>query len=288
MQDKPMVSVIMATFNEPKLFIEASIASILNQTYSNLELLIADDSTNPETVKVINDFAASDSRVIVIRKAERMGFVNALNEALHLAKGDLIARMDGDDISVPQRFEIQLRYAAGHPEVDVFGGDMDIIDENNEKKSERHYPTTPAAIQRKFIFRSPFAHPTLMFKRKIIDAGFHYNPNYKKAEDIDFLMRLYKNGYAFGNTGEKLLRYRVVGNLQIKRSRDQWIYNHKARSENFIWSKPLFSSASWFASLLYQYVPESLVTYIYKRENTDKYVPLEDRGSMLRFISRVF
>ena len=180
MPNKPMVSVIMATFNEPKAFIEASIASILNQTFSDLELLIADDSTNPETVKVIDDFAASDSRVVVIRKAERMGFVNALNEALNLAKGDLIARMDGDDMALPKRFEIQLRYAAGHPGVDVFGGDMDIIDEQDVVQSERRYPTTPAAIQRKFIFRSPFAHPTIMFRRRIIDAGIRYNPEYKK------------------------------------------------------------------------------------------------------------
>lgn len=267
MQNKPKVSVIMATFNEPKPFIEASIASILNQTFRDLELLIADDSTNADTVKVIDDFAASDDRVVVIRKPERMGFVNALNEALNLAKGDLIARMDGDDIAVPSRFEAQLRYAAFHPEVDVFGGDMDIIDENNQVQSERRYPTTPDAIQRKFIFRSPFAHPTLMFKRKIIDAGIRYNPYYKKAEDIDFLMRLYKNGYVFGNTGEKLLRYRVVGNLQNKRSRDQWIYNHKARSENFIWSRPLFSSASWLVSLAYQYTPSFIVTMFYNREN---------------------
>lgn len=267
MQNNPLISVIMATFNEPKQFIEASICSILNQTYRNLELLIADDSTNVDTIKVIDDFAGKDNRVVVIRKKERMGFVNALNEALSLAKGDFIARMDGDDISMPERFEIQLKYSEKHPEVDVFGGDMDIIDENNQVKSDRHYPISPSAIEKKFIFRSPFAHPTLMFRRKVLDAGFRYNPIYKRAEDIDFLMRLYKNGYVFGNTGEKLLRYRVVGNLQNKRSRDQWIYNHKARSENFIWSKPFFSTASWLVSLAYKYTPSFVVTMFYKREN---------------------
>lgn len=267
MQNNPVVSVIMATFNEPEQFIKASIASILNQTYSNLELLIADDSTNSVTVKAIDNFAASDNRVVVIRKAERMGFVRALNEALNLAKGDFIARMDADDISDLKRFEIQLRYAADHPDVDVFGGDMDIIDGNNVSQSERHYPTTPAAILRTFIFRSPFAHPSLMFRRRIIDDGFRYNPKYKKAEDIDFLMRLYKNGYVFGNTGAKLLRYRVVCDMQNKRGREQWIYNHKARSENFIWSKPFFSTASWLVSLAYKYTPSFVVAMFYKREN---------------------
>ncbi len=267
MNKTPLVSVIMATFNEPKKFIEASISSILNQTHKNLELLIADDSTNEDTIKAIDNFAVTDSRVIIIRKPERMGFVNALNEALNKAKGDFIARMDGDDISLPNRIEIQLEFAENHPYIDVFGGDMDIIDENDTIKSERHYPITEKGIRRKFIFRSPFAHPTLMFRRKIIDNGIRYNPYYKRAEDIDFLMRLYKNGYQFGNTGQKLLRYRVVGNLQNKRSRDQWIYNHKARSENFIWSKPFFSSASWAVSLIYKYIPSFIVTLFYKREN---------------------
>lgn len=257
----------MATYNEPKKFIEESISSILNQTYHNLELLIADDSTNEDTVKVIDDFAKRDGRVVVIRKAERMGFVNALNEALHQAKGDFLARMDGDDISLPNRFELQLKYADEHPEVDVFGGNMDIIDEMGVAKSERHYPTTPAAIKKMFIFRSPFAHPTIMFRRSVVDAGYFYNPAYKKAEDVDFLMRLYKNNYVFGNTGEKLLRYRVVGDLQNKRSRDQWIYNHRARSENFIWSKPFFSTASWLVSLAYKYTPSFIFTMLYNREN---------------------
>lgn len=267
MQNEPLISVIMATFNEPKQFIEESISSILNQTYRNLELLIADDSTNEDTINVIDSFASKDDRVIVIRKKERMGFVNALNEALHQAKGDYVARMDGDDISFPNRFDIQIKYASTHSEVDVFGGDMDIIDEVGDVKSERHYPVTKESIEKMFIFRSPFAHPTLMFKRDIIDSGFYYNPNYKKAEDVDFLMRLYKNGYVFGNTGEKLLRYRVVGDLQNKRSKEQWAYNHKARSENIIWSKPLFSTASWMISLAYKYTPSFIVSLFYKREN---------------------
>ncbi len=270
MQNEPLISVIMATFNEPKQFIEESISSILNQTYRNLELLIADDSTNEETVKVIDGFASKDDRVIVIRKKERMGFVNALNEALHQAKGEYIARMDGDDISLPNRFDIQIKYASTHSEVDVFGGDMYIINEVGDVKSERHYPVKQESIEKMFVFRSPFAHPTLMFKRDIIDSGFYYNPNYKKAEDVDFLMRLYKNGYVFGNTGEKLLRYRVVGDLHNKRSKDQWAYNHKARSENFIWSKPFFSIASWFISLVYMYAPSFIVSLFYKRENKRK------------------
>lgn len=265
-----MISVIMATFNEPKAFIDGSISSILNQTYRNLELLIADDSTKEETSHAIDAWASKDSRVVIIRKAQRMGFVNALNHALDAAKGDFIARMDGDDFSLPNRFEIQLKYAQEHSDVDVFGGDIIIVDENDTEKSERLYPTTPAAIWKRFLWRSPFAHPTIMFRRTIVDQGFRYNPEYKRAEDVDFLFRLYKNGFKFGNTGKKLLRYRVVGDLQNKRSRDQWIYNHRARTKNFIWRRPIFSTISWTISLGYLCVPNSVVSLYYKKENKIK------------------
>lgn len=267
MQNEPLISVIMATFNEPKRFIEEAINSILNQTHHNLELLIADDSTSNETVNVIDSFAAHDNRVVVIRKPERMGFVNALNEALNQAKGDFIARMDGDDVCLPNRFKIQIKYAEEHPEVDIWSGDVFMIDETGQVMSERLFPTTPLSIMFKFVYRSPLSHPALMFRRKIIDDGFEYNPEYKKAEDIDFYMRLYKNGYRIGNTGCKLLKARFVGNTQKKRGNSQWIYNHRARAENFIWSKPFFSSLSWLVSFIYMYIPSFIAAWYYNIEN---------------------
>ncbi len=267
-ENSPMVSVVMATFNEPKKFIEESIGSILNQTHQNLELLIADDSTSEDTIKAIDEFAATDKRVVVIRKEQRMGFVNALNECLNVAKGDFIARMDGDDISRPQRFEIELKYAEANPNVMIWGGDIDTIDENGSIISERRYPTTESSIKRMFVFRSPFAHPTVMFRRCVIDKGFRYNPLYKKDEDLDLWLRLYKGGFKFGNTGEKVLKYRVVGDITKKRDRSQLVYNHKARRENYDWKRPVFSVMSWGVSLMYLIIPMKLFSMIYKRENS--------------------
>lgn len=267
-ENSPLVSVVMATFNEPKKFIEESISSILNQTHRNIELLIADDSTSKETIKTIDDFAAKDGRVLVIRRDERMGFVNALNECLNVAKGDFVARMDGDDISLPQRFEIEIKYADDNPDVMIWGGNIDTIDENGTVISGRRYPTTTSSIRRMFVFRSPFAHPTVMFRRSIIELGFRYNPIYKKDEDLDLWLRLYKAGVKFGNTGVTLLKYRVVGDITKKRDRSQLVYNHKARSENFDWKKPIFSILSWGVSLIYLIVPMKVFTLVYRKENS--------------------
>lgn len=260
----PLVSVVMATFNEPKKFIEESISSILEQTHQNLELLIADDSTNEETIKVIDDFAAKDDRVVVIRKNERMGFVNALNECLNIAKGDFIARMDGDDISLPNRFEIQLKYAEKNPDVIAFGGDVNIVDENGEYRSRRHFPLTQAGIKLMFLFRSPFAHPVFMFRRTLIDKGIFYDSYFKKAEDIDFYLRILNTGSKMGNVGIVLANCRVFGNRKGKRPHDQWIYNHRARSKNFNKGMLLFSVFSWTISCIYILVPTTVVEWVYK------------------------
>lgn len=262
----PLVSIAMATYNEPKAIITKSIISILNQDYKNIELLVADDSTHPETIDAINTLARQDSRIKIIRGEQRMGFVQALNQTLKLAKGQLIARMDGDDMAMSDRISKQVAYASLHPDIAVFGGSMNIIDENDQVISERYYPITPMKIKLMFMFRSPFAHPTVMFRREIIDQGFFYDPTYKKAEDIDFFMRLYKYGYKFGNLHDKLLNYRVPHDFQHKRSRDQWRYNHKARMK-FIPSQPLFSILSFFISWGYMYIPESIVSKYYSKEN---------------------
>lgn len=263
----PLISVIVRSYNQKKSILSESLLSLLNQTYNNIEVIVADDSENAETIKCINEIASIDKRVIILRKPYRMGFSNSFNVAFELCKGEYIALLDDDDVSYPKRFEIQLNYAKTHPEVDVMGGDVDIIDENDTIISERRYPTSPSAIKRMFIFRSPFCHPTLMFKRRLIDEGYRYNPEFKRAEDVDLLFRLYGNGYKFGNTGKKILKYRVVGNLQNKRQKDQWYYNHRARTENFIWSMPFFSIASWLVSFAYQYIPSFLIKKMYAREN---------------------
>lgn len=256
----------MATFNEPADIISKAVESMTNQDYPKLEIIIADDSTAAETITLLDELAKGDNRIKIVREAERMGFVSALNHAMKLANGELIARMDGDDVSLPDRISKQVAYALSHPDVDLFGGSMYIINEEGDVMSERNYPTTESKIIRMFLFRSPFAHPTIMFRRHIIDSGIYYDPEYKKAEDIDFYMRLLKKGFHFGNIPDKILKYRIAGNLSDKRNREQWMYNHKARKK-VIWQRPIFTLLSFLISLAYIYVPSKTVHLFYKKEN---------------------
>lgn len=268
--DSPLVSIVMATYNEPQEFITASIESVLVQTYTNWELLIADDSTNEGTIQIIDSFAQKDKRIKIIREKTRMGFVKALNIGLKYSKGIYIARMDGDDIALPDRLEKEIDYLQKNQDVDVIGGAMNIINEKGEIVSERFYPLGGYKLHLWTIFRNPLAHPTVMFRSTIVQEGFFYNEEQKKAEDIEFWLRLKKNKFNIQNLPDKVLNYRVVGNLGLKRNRENWLYNFRARKMNFCWRYPLFSILSIIISFMFVITPNKVVKYIYKRENREK------------------
>jgi glycosyltransferase involved in cell wall biosynthesis len=245
--------------------VSQAIVSILGQTMGDLELLVLDDSVSPETVAAIDRLAAEDVRVRVIRREGRMGFVHALNVGLEAVKGRFIARMDGDDIAMPRRLELQAAYLDAHPEVDVLGGAMDIVDANGALVSHRDYPAGGFRMRAFSIFRSPLAHPTVMMRRAIVDAGIRYDEDFRMSEDLELWLRLQRGGYRLANMQDTLLRYRVVGDLADKRTGENFRYNFRARRKNFSWRSPLWGLASLAVSKLYAFVPKSVVSMAYRR-----------------------
>lgn len=271
MNKEPMISVIMATFNEPERFIKESISSILNQTYSNLELLVADDSSTEETIRAIDELASSDKRIKIIRKEQRMGFVNALNIALKKAKGELIARMDGDDVAVLQRFEKQVAFFESHPKIDVLGGAMNIQNENSEITSVRHYPSGGIKLLCWMSLRDPVGHPTVMFRRRIIDNGLFYDEGMNKGcEDTEFWFRLRNRGYKIANLQEPLVNYRITVDMASKREKDN-MANYNARRKNFSFRYFILDCVSLASIKLRMLLPESLISWLYSKENKQKY-----------------
>ena len=109
-ENKPYITVLMATFNEKPEYLSRAIDSIVNQSFSNFEFLICDDSTSDETISLLNRYAENDERIRIIRSATRLGFVKSLNEGIRLAQGQWIARMDSDDMAFPNRFEEEIKY----------------------------------------------------------------------------------------------------------------------------------------------------------------------------------
>jgi glycosyltransferase involved in cell wall biosynthesis len=262
----PEVSVIIATYNEPGEIIRQSVQSILNQTFKNLEVLILDDSTSDET-KATLDSLSNDPRVHIIRSDSRMGFVHSLNVGLKLAKGRFIARMDGDDISLPYRIAKQVDFLDAHPDISVVGGSMYIINENGQVISYRKYPTSKFAFNWLSVYRTPLAHPTIMMRQSIVNQGFFYDESFKKSEDLEYWLRLRKNGLKLTNMPDYLLKYRVCGDLSKKRVNNHWNYNLKARKNNFSWQLPLINSLSLLVSFMYSIMPAFIMRTIYSIEN---------------------
>lgn len=263
----PVVSVVMATFNEPADIIKKSIESILNQTFSEFELIIIDDSTNLETKQVIDSFL-TDGRVRVIRGEERIGFAKGLNIGFSQAKGRFIARMDGDDISMENRLELQVNYLKKHPNISVVGGSMYIIDENEQIISHRKYPTSGFIFKIHSTYRNPLAHPTVMLRQECVEKGFLYDESFTMAEDLELWLRLQKNGFNLANMKNFLLKYRILGDLSSKRTNDNWSFNHKARVKNFSLRTPFLSLVSIIVSFTYTIMPNFIIKAVYKKENS--------------------
>lgn len=265
--NNPLVSIVMATYNEPPTQIEKAIASILNQSYRNLELLIYDDSTNPETISVIDSFC-NDERVKIHRFSVRLGFVPSLNKGLEEAKGEYIARMDGDDIALPERIEKEVSVLEACLDVAVIGGAVNIIDANDKITSKRVYPLGGLRLRLYSCIRSPLAHPTVMMRRLIIDAGYKYDTKLQKSEDLDLWLRLLNSGYKIINLPYCVLSYRVADNFNTKRnSKEQWKYTAYVRRKNFSFRYFFFSVLSVVAGTILSILPKRIIDRAYNKEN---------------------
>ncbi len=210
----PLVSVLLPVYNCEKYVFEA-VQSILNQTYSHFELLIIDDCSTDTTLQICKSF--NDDKIIIIEKEKNSGYTNSLNYGLSVAKGKYIARMDGDDISLPTRFERQVAFMEVNEDVVVCGTLFSVI--GSEIVSQG--PERNDEIQMKFISHDCIGHPTVMIRKAVLlDNNIIYDTAKEPAEDFDLWVRLFSYG-KLHNLQEALLKYRVhdnqISNIQALR-----------------------------------------------------------------------
>lgn len=206
-RNEPLVSVVMPIYNAQRYLTQA-IDSILSQTLKNFELILVNDASTDKTLYIINKFKSKDNRIRLINNKKNLQMAESLNLAIDLAKSDLIARMDQDDISLPNRLEVQHAFMQSHPNVAIVGNDIIIIDEHDKVTGKRTYPISSKGLK-KILFRySAFAHPTVMFRKYHFQKVGGYNPKKHPCEDIDLWFRL-GTKYEFANIPNFLLKYRV-------------------------------------------------------------------------------
>ncbi|MBS7231902.1 glycosyltransferase family 2 protein [Flavobacterium psychroterrae] len=213
MSSIPKITVLMPVYN-CELYIKEAVDSILNQTFSDFEFIIIDDASSDATVSIIK--AYDDPRIQLIQKPQNSGYTNSLNHGLTIAKGEYIARMDGDDISLPERFAKQVDFLDTNLDVVLCGTLYQVI---GEKKVCDH-PLIHDEIKVKLISGCYIAHPTIMFvKAKFDEHKLAYDSEMEPAEDYELWSRLVFLEKT-ANIGQVLLYYRVH-NQQVSRIRNE-------------------------------------------------------------------
>ena len=214
MAHSPVASVIMAV-RDGQQWLSAAIDSILTQTFSDLELLIIDDGSTDETPNILADYRARDRRVLTFQQA-REGLVCALNRGLAHARGPLIARLDADDVALPQRLQRQIRYLDEHPEIALLGAWAQVIDELGRPKRRRlQPPADPKSLARTLATTNPFIHSSVMFRAAVARDLGGYRSVFEAAEDYDLWLRLAEVG-GIAILPEVLIQYRQHGSNVTK------------------------------------------------------------------------
>jgi GT2 family glycosyltransferase len=217
-------------------YIREAIDSILDQTYSDFELIIIDDGSSDESAQIVS--AYTDQRVILV-KQPKSGLVKALNQGLRHARGNFIARMDGDDRSHPARFEGQLSYFAKYPDTDILCTEISVIDENGQRDNGPVAGNIDSDMLRDgLLFRrsiKPVVHPSVMMKRSVIETVGEYR-EYEASEDHDFWLRAV-DACTIRRIRRALLEYRIHAGGTSSRKRAIQLTNSALTAVNYIVEK---------------------------------------------------
>lgn len=203
MNSVPLISVLMAV-RDGEQWLGEAIDSILSQTLADFEFLIIDDGSVDRTGALIALY--HDRRISLLRNDRPQGLSRSLNLGLQRARGKYVARMDSDDVSLPQRLERQVAFLEEHPDVAACGSWIGTFGAADETW---RYPHGHEEIRCQLLFSAVLAHPTVMFRREsLLTSGLIYDESFPKAQDYDLWCRLADQG-RLANLGEVLLRYRL-------------------------------------------------------------------------------
>lgn len=212
----PTVSVIMGIYN-CETTIEAAINSILNQTYQDFELIMCDDKSTDHTLTIARSYASEfPEKIVLLENKKNEGLNFTLNRCLLVAKGKYIARMDGDDISLPERFETEVSFLEQNKNVAIVGAAMDVFDDKGTW-GKHIYLKNPQ--KKDFLKGTPFGHPVCMVRKKAyMDVkGYSESSKLLRVEDYHLWIKMYSKGYIGVNLPYTLYLYRDDRNGYMKR-----------------------------------------------------------------------
>jgi glycosyltransferase involved in cell wall biosynthesis len=265
----PRVSVVMATRNDDPGYLAQAIESIEAQSYRNWELIVADDSTEIATIRLLESARErlGAERFRLVHHDPALGLPRSLNAALAMVRGELIARMDGDDVCMPDRLEAQVAYLDAHPEVGIAGGDIEVVDRDLRHLSVRRYTKDAKRLVRRSFIRNPLAQPTVMLRSSVLDRIGGYDPKCERAEDYELWLRAIKKSVVLANMDKILIKYRVLAEYSKKRDKRNWNYSIYGKIKNFNYRYPISSLLGIGVSLAFRLAPTSIVNRLYRMDH---------------------
>lgn len=285
--EKPIVSVIMGVYNQwDEKILHDAVQSILKQTFTAFEFIIWDDGSHPDAAKLVQKLKDMDERIIIAGKEENRGLAYSLNECIRLAKGRYIARMDADDISLPERFERQVEFLETHPEYGWCGTSAELFDE----QGAWGYRAMPEIPQMHDYFQySPYVHPSVMFRAKLFDEneGYLATSETLRCEDYEIFMNLIERGQKGYNIQEKLFCYRETRESYRKRKVRFRMNEAKSRYRNYKKMGILFP-IGWFYVLrpvVACLIPPKLLEWIKRSEGISEKRERERKQSVPEYVN---
>ncbi len=243
--DAPIIDVVMACYQEPIPWLEMAIDSILGQTEQRFTFIIVlDDPENKSIAECLASYEKRDSRIRVIYNRENLGLAASLQVGIKNGTGKYIARMDADDISEPQRLEIQLACLTQNTQLGLIGSAIVNIDEHGNSLGIKQFERDPELLKKMIPFCSVACHPTWMLTRESYEAVGGYR-NLSTAQDYDFLYRLLDANIGISNLPEPLIRYRIhnssiTSGMSLKRYKIRQ-YIHKMHHDRVTLGQDNFS-----------------------------------------------
>jgi glycosyltransferase involved in cell wall biosynthesis len=201
---EPKLTVLMAVYNGER-FLPKAVQSILDQTFTDFEFLVIDDGSTDRSASILESY--NDPRIRVIENIENIGLTRSLNKGIRLARGEYIARMDADDISLPERLEQQVEYLDAHTDAGLVMCQYEAIDETGAIFATSHAPATSEAIYYQLTFFCLLLHGCAMFRKELILELNGYDESLVRAQDVDLWYRMSRHT-RIGMIDKVLLQYR--------------------------------------------------------------------------------
>ena len=205
--DRPMITVLMAVYNGEK-FLKEAMESILNQTYKDFEFLIINDGSTDKSVEIIESF--NDPRIRLVHNEKNLKLIASLNKGISLARGKYIARMDCDDISMPERFEKEVEFLENHSDYGMVGTCYNIIDAQGKVQRNVSYPSNPDLIKLFLSLTCPLVHGSVMIRAELLKKNLYGSTDFSAVEDYELWTRIAEKSKIY-NIPEHLFRYRIYG-----------------------------------------------------------------------------